>query len=100
MTQASPTKLRDGSWGATVKGSVTPGEQITITARSGKSWTARVSRVIWRGDGMTIVATGQERSFLGQSQRRAENTYRTRYGWDGVRGSASYYSSGMYDEES
>jgi hypothetical protein len=23
-----------------------------------------------------------------------------RYGWDGVRGSSSYYSSGQYDEES
>lgn len=31
---------------------------------------------------------------------RTERTYRNRYGWDGVRGSASYYSSGMYDEES
>jgi len=26
--------------------------------------------------------------------------YQRRYGWDGVRGSSSYYSSGMYDEES
>jgi hypothetical protein len=29
-----------------------------------------------------------------------ERTYTRRYGWDGVRGSASYYSSGMYDEDS
>jgi hypothetical protein len=34
------------------------------------------------------------------SQRSVERTYRRRYGWDGVRGSSSYYSSGMYDEES
>lgn len=34
------------------------------------------------------------------SSTRTENTYKRRYGWDGVRGSSSYYSSGMYDEES
>ncbi len=36
----------------------------------------------------------------GSSQRAVESMYRRRYGWDGVRGSSSYYTSGMYDEES
>ncbi len=56
-TQATSTKLKTGAWGATVQGSVTQGETITITARSGKSWTARVASVVWRGNGVTIVAT-------------------------------------------
>lgn len=34
------------------------------------------------------------------NQSRTERVYKSRYGWDGVRGSSSYYSSGMYDEES
>ena len=28
------------------------------------------------------------------------DTYRRKYGWDGVVGSSSYYSTGLYDEES
>lgn len=34
------------------------------------------------------------------SSKTTERVYKSRYGWDGVRGSRSYYSSGMYDEES
>lgn len=56
-TTATPTKLRSGAWGAKVAGSVRPGEVVTITTRSGKSWQARVSKVVWSGDGVTIVAT-------------------------------------------
>jgi hypothetical protein len=54
---ASPTKLRDGSWGAKVQGSVDVGEEITIETRAGKRWTAVVTRVVWSGEGATIVAT-------------------------------------------
>ena len=55
---ASPTKLRTGDWGARVKGApVSEGDVITIVARSGKSWDARVTRVVWSGDGVTICAT-------------------------------------------
>lgn len=64
MTTAKPTKLRDGTWGATVTAPVRAGDTITITTAAGKSWTASVSRVIWTGparDGgetISIVATG------------------------------------------
>lgn len=34
------------------------------------------------------------------SAESVRNTYRRRYGWDGVEGSSSYYTSGLYDEES
>ncbi len=54
---ASPTKLRTGSWGATVEGSVSVGDVVTITTRAGKSWDARVSHIVWTGDGKSIVAT-------------------------------------------
>ena len=47
---ASPKKLRDGTWGALVDGEATEGDIITITTRSGKSWDARVRRVIWTGE--------------------------------------------------
>lgn len=55
---ATPTKLRSGAWGAKVQSSsVRKGDEITITTKSGKSWTATVTKVIWSGDGVSIVAT-------------------------------------------
>lgn len=57
MTTATPSKLRDGSWGARVKGSVAVGETILIETKAGKSWEARVTEVKWSGDGVTLVAT-------------------------------------------
>lgn len=58
MTQtATPTKLRSGDWGAKVAGTVTEGETVTITTRSGKSWDAKVARVVWTNGEVAIVAT-------------------------------------------
>lgn len=54
---ASPAKLRDGSWGAKVQGSVSVGDTINITTKAGKSWTATVQKVVWTGDGVSLVAT-------------------------------------------
>lgn len=54
---ASPTKLRDGSWGARVPGGATIGQTIRIRTRAGKEWDACVERVVWTGDGVAIVAT-------------------------------------------
>lgn len=34
------------------------------------------------------------------SAESVRRTYKRRFGWDGVEGSPSYYTSGMYDEES
>lgn len=57
MLQASPKKLRNGSWGALVQGQVTAGDAIQVTTRAGKTWTAAVGRVIWSGerDGGTVA---------------------------------------------
>lgn len=49
MTTASPTKLRDGSWGARVPGGARQGQTIRIQTRAGKSWTATIGRVLWTG---------------------------------------------------
>lgn len=54
---ATPVKLRSGAWGARVKDAVSEGDVVTITTRSGKSWDARVTRVVWRGDDVAICAT-------------------------------------------
>lgn len=57
MTTATPTKLRNGDWGAKVQGSVQQGDEIRIQTKAGKEWTATVSRVLWSGDNVSIVAT-------------------------------------------
>lgn len=58
ITKATPTKLRNGDWGARVNSdSVREGDTIEITTKGGKSWTATVSNVIWTGDGVAIVTT-------------------------------------------
>jgi len=57
MINATPAKLRSGDWGAKVQGSVSCGDTIHITTRSGKEWDATVSHVVWAGDGVAIVAT-------------------------------------------
>lgn len=56
--KATPAKLRNGSWGARVRSErVRAGDAITITAKSGKSWTTTVSKVVWSGDGVSLCAT-------------------------------------------
>jgi len=56
-TSATPAKLRSGAWGARVQGTVAEGDVVTITTRAGKSWQARVTRVVWTGEGVAICAT-------------------------------------------
>lgn len=51
---ATPAKLRNGSWGAriesrTVGGAAKAGDTITVRAKSGKTWQATVTRVLWTG---------------------------------------------------
>lgn len=55
---ATPTKLRNGDWGARVhSATVRAGDIVRITTRAGKSWDAEVLKVIWRGEGTSICAT-------------------------------------------
>ncbi len=69
LAKATPVKLRSGEWGAKVQGQVREGDTVTITTRAGKSWEARVSRVVWHGGGVSICATGG-RGGRGPGRRR------------------------------
>jgi len=82
---ASPAKLRSGAWGARVKGIASAGDVITITTRAGKSWDARVARVVWRGDGISLCATEKLGSYspslamaVGATAARASARYERR----------------------
>jgi len=100
--QATYTKLRSGAWGVKLTGIAgTVPATVTVTKRDGSTKVERIADVVWKGDGAmicTLAASSPARPATGRS--RTESTFIRRYGWDGVRGSSSYYSSGMYDEES
>lgn len=70
MTQASPIKLRNGNWGAKARGAVREGDEIRITTKAGKTWTAIVAKVVWSGNGVAICATENSG---GSRPRRASN---------------------------
>lgn len=58
-TQATPTKLRSGDWGAkTSTGSKGQVADLTVTTRAGKSWVA-THRCIAAGDGWALWAKEQ-----------------------------------------
>lgn len=57
---ATPAKLNNGSWGARTAGTVRVGDTVTITTKAGKSWDARVTAVIWTGNGVSLVATASQ----------------------------------------
>lgn len=42
----------------------------------------------------------QARQLVAGRRESVESRYQRKHGWDGVRGSSSYYTSGMYDAES
>lgn len=68
---ATPKKLRNGTWGAIASTEqVSRGDTLTITTRAGKSWTATVEQVIWRGDGVAICATASAPRSGGRSAVR------------------------------
>jgi len=55
---ATPTKLRTGDWGARVPNEhIEEGDLVVITTKAGKSWTAVVEKVVWKGNGIAICAT-------------------------------------------
>lgn len=94
---ATYAKLNSGEWGLRVPGRPREGQQVTVQKRSGESRAETIGKVVWSGNGFSLCTIEASNR---QSPRATERTYQRRYGWDGVRGSASYYSSGMYDQES
>ena len=64
MKRGKPAKLRDGTWGAYVKGTPEVGERVVITASTGEYWDALVSDVVWTGrddDGGDLALCGTVR---------------------------------------
>lgn len=61
VLEANPARLRDGTWGAWVKGEVEVDTPITITTRSGKTLEKVVHSIEWQGrrggDYLTLVRT-------------------------------------------
>lgn len=56
LLDASPAKLRDGSWGARVlTPEVTSGDHLRMMSRNGKVWEATVDRVLKRFDDSALV---------------------------------------------
>jgi hypothetical protein len=70
MAEATPAKLKNGTWGARVSGLVQEGDLITVRTRAGKTWDARVERVIWQGDGVSLVSTSSTSSISSSSRPR------------------------------
>ncbi len=54
---ATPAKLRDGTWGARVQGPVSQGDVVTVTTKAGKTWQAKVTRVVWTDGAVAVCAT-------------------------------------------
>lgn len=80
---ATPAKLRDGSWGARIEGAAAPGDTLTITTKAGKTWQAKVTRVVWQGEGVALVATV---SLDSAPRAAAPAAKRRKTGWEGIRG--------------
>lgn len=81
--RASPAKLKSGEWGARVySADVSKGAQITVTAKSGKSWSATVAAVLWQGADVALVATQKKGGGNGYARRRRNwpREYTDRYG--------------------
>jgi hypothetical protein len=57
IPHGTPTKLKSGAWGARVEGPIMAGEVILVVTRSGKSWPALVTRIVWQGEGVSVVET-------------------------------------------
>ena len=65
--QASPARLPNGDWGARVpaaaRDALSPGAELTIRARSGKTWTAYASTIVRvYPDGNVVVSTARDRA--------------------------------------
>ncbi len=57
---ATPAKLRDGRWGAWVRGRAAAGDELLITAKSGATWRAHVQEVLFRKKEGSLVILFQK----------------------------------------
>lgn len=78
---ATPCKLRDGTWGAKTSETIRKGDIVMITTRAGKSWDARITRVVWTGDDVAICATES----MDRQPQRSSNYDPSRFNGYGAR---------------
>ena len=57
LRRGRPERLASGEWGARVDGSPAVGEQVQITTRAGKTWTAQVVEVLETAEATSLVRT-------------------------------------------
>jgi hypothetical protein len=104
-TIAKPAKLKSGAWGARVEAPVKAGDTVTIRTAAGKSWQARVERVVWTDGYVSLCATQSldrpassrptgERGICANCGDRCSPLYRTCY--ECSRGGASFYDAGRF----
>jgi hypothetical protein len=101
--QATYTKLKSGDWGLRVtEGNPKSGEYVQAIKKSGEKKHEQIGKILWSGNGVSLCTIRRsEPSYdRGSSRTSVERLYMRKYGWDGRRDSTSYYTSGMYDEES
>lgn len=82
-TQATPAKLRDGSWGARTTQRVTTGSLIQVRTRGGKTWTASVCEVVWTDGAVCLVRTGENAKPAPRARKR-RNFHARGYRIDGT----------------
>lgn len=77
---ATYTKLRNGTWGAKVTSdAVNPGDEITVTKKSGETKSEIVSKVFFRGNGIAIVSLRKSASESTTSAPKYARRGRYRY---------------------
>lgn len=57
LRRGRPERLASGEWGARVDGSPAVGEQVQITTRAGKAWTATIVEVLEVAEATSLVRT-------------------------------------------
>lgn len=53
---ATFSKLKSGEWGIKVEGSVSAGQSLTVTKKSGQAQTVTVKAVVWSGNGVSLCS--------------------------------------------
>lgn len=76
-TNASYTKLRDGSWGIRVPDALraTAGSVVSVKKQSGETKDEIVDRVLWSGQGISLCSIRRSASASGGSSRRSGRSY-------------------------
>ena len=88
---------RGDSWLVRVPDAVqaTAGQKVEVRKASGDTKSVELGAVHSREQGFVLYETARKR----RAHRSRREDCR-KYGWDGVYGSPSYYTSGQYDEDS